>query len=448
MSDSRRQWLMQLLNLEGLVYLALLPLVMFATPTRALVLLLVPLFWLVRKMATGRWTLTTPLDWPVRLLVAMVLVSLWVSFDFAFSFPRVVAVLYGLALIYALAWFSSRSTRHLGGAVLLFVLMGLGIATLSLLGTSWSTKFGPLAPIVNRLPHLISLPGADDGFQANQVAGVLLWVTPVAAALAYTAIVGRKTVTGDFLQRHTIRLALLGATGVMGLVLLLAQSRGGWIGFAAAIMLLLMLALHRRPWLAWALPLVATLLIALTINIVGVERMESLLFDFRSESSEAALESLSIRQEVWVRGWYAVQDFPLTGMGMNTFRRVVPVLYPFLALSGVEDIAHAHNQFLQAALDVGIPGLIGYVGMWLAAAAMLWQSWRQSEDVWVKTLVAGFAAALLSYFIYGLTDAVAFGAKPGFLFWYLFGLIAGLHEWVVNRQYLAIDPSVSSGQAD
>ena len=223
MSHSRLSWLTQLLNLEGLVYLALLPLVMFATPTRALVLLLVPLFWLVRKMATGRWTLTTPLDWPVRLLVVMVLVSLWVSFDFAFSFPRVVAVLYGLALIYALAWFSSRSTRHLGGAVLLFVLMGLGIATLSLLGTSWSTKFGLLAPIVNRLPHLISLPGADEGFQANQVAGVLLWVTPVAAALAYTAIVGRKTVTGDFLQRHTIRLALLGATGVMGLVLLLAK---------------------------------------------------------------------------------------------------------------------------------------------------------------------------------------------------------------------------------
>ncbi len=434
MSHSRPSWLMQLLNLEGPVYLALLPLVMFATPTRALVLLLVPIFWLVRKLATGRWTLTTPLDGPVRLLAVMVIVSLWVSFDFAFSFPRVVAVLYGLALVYALAWFSSRSRWHLAGSVFLFGLMGLGIATLSLFGTLWSTKFGFLAPIVKRLPHLISLPGAADGFQANQVAGVLLWVTPVAVALCYTAILGRKGVPGNFLQRHTLRLALLGMTGVMGLVLLLAQSRGGWIGFAAAIVLLLMLALHRRPWLAWAVPLVTVLLIVLTINIVGWERIESLLFDFRSESSEAALESLAIRQEVWVRGWYAVQDFPLTGMGMNTFRRVVPVLYPFLALSGVEDIAHAHNQFLQTALDVGIPGLIAYVGLWLAAAAMLWQSWRHSEDVWIRTLVAGFAAALLSYFIYGLTDTVAFGAKPGFLFWYLFGLIAGIHEWVVNRQ--------------
>ena len=432
MSASQQRWLTQLLNLEGPVYLALLPLVMFATPTRALVLLLLPLFWLIRKVSTGRWSLPTPFDWPVRLLGVMVLVSLGVSFDAAFSFPRVVAVLYGLALVYALAWFASRSRRQLAMSVFLFGAMGLGIATLSLFGTAWSTKFGLLAPIVNRLPHLISLPGADEGFQANQVAGVLLWVTPVAVAVAYTAVLGRETVAGDFLQRHTIRWVLLGGAGVMGLVLLLAQSRGGWIGFAAALVLLLMLALHRRPWLAWAVPIVVGVLAFVFINTVGLERVESVLFDFRSESSEAALESLSIRQEVWLRGWYAVQDFPLTGMGMNTFRRVVPVLYPFMALSGVEDIAHAHNQFLQAALDVGIPGLIGYVGMWLVAAAMLWQSWRHSEDQWERTLVAGFAAALLAYFIYGLTDAVAFGAKPGFLFWYLFGLIAGLHEWVMK----------------
>lgn len=424
----------QLLYLEGLVYLAVLPLVMFATPTRALVLLLLPIFWVVRKQATGHWLLPTPFDWPVRLLGGMVLVSLWVSFDFAFSFPRVVAVLYGLALLYALAWLSSRSPRHWAGAVLLFGLMGLGIATLSLLGTSWSTKFGFLAPVVNRLPHLISLPGADEGFQANQVAGVLLWVAPLLVALCYTAVLGRNMVPGDFLQRHTIRLFLLGGTGVVGLVLLLAQSRGGWLGLATAFLLLAMFALHRRWWLAWSVPIIAVLFVIILVQQIGLERVQELLFDFRSENSEAALESLSIRQEIWTRGWYAVQDFPLTGMGMNTFRRVVPVLYPFFALSGVEDISHAHNQFLQAALDVGIPGLIGYVGMWLVAAAMLWQVWRHTIDPWYRTYAAGFAASLVASFIYGLTDAVAFGAKPGFLFWMLLGLIAGLHELVINRQ--------------
>lgn len=422
---------MRLLNWEWLIYLAVLPVVMFAMPGRTLVLLLLPLFWVGRRLVTGHWLLPTPLDWPIRLLAIMVGLSLWVSFDPAFSFPRVVAVWYGLALIYAIAWASSRSRQQMGLLVTLFLGMGLGIAVLSLLGTRWSLKFGPLGGIVDRLPNLITLPGATDGFQPNQVAGVLLWVVPVAAALSYTAIVGEQTVVGDFLQRHVIRLLLLALTGGMGLVLLLTQSRGAWAGGAAALLLLLMLALHRRPWLAWSVPVAAAILVAVIIQALGWERTQDILFTFRNAGAEAPLESLSIRQEIWVRGWYAVQDFPITGMGMNTFRRVVPVLYPFFALSGVEDIAHAHNQFLQTALDVGIPGLVGYVGMWLAAAAMLHQSWRHSSDPWTRTCAAGFAASLLAFFIYGLTDAIAFGAKPGFLFWYLFGLIAGLHQQVV-----------------
>jgi hypothetical protein len=37
-------------------------------------------------------------------------------------------------------------------------------------------------------------------------------------------------------------------------------------------------------------------------------------------------------------------------------------------------------------------------------------------------LLGGF----LAHFLYGLTDAVALGAKPGILFWMLLGLSTGL----------------------
>ena len=39
--------------------------------------------------------------------------------------------------------------------------------------------------------------------------------------------------------------------------------------------------------------------------------------------------------------------------------------------------------------------------------------------------------------LYGLTDAVALGAKPGLLFWMLLGLIAGLYGQVRARESLA-----------
>ena len=43
---------------------------------------------------------------------------------------------------------------------------------------------------------------------------------------------------------------------------------------------------------------------------------------------------------------------------MNVFRRVVHALYPTVFNSPEIDVVHAHNHLLQAALDLGIPGLL------------------------------------------------------------------------------------------
>ncbi len=44
-----------------------------------------------------------------------------------------------------------------------------------------------------------------------------------------------------------------------------------------------------------------------------------------------------------------------------------------------------------------------------------------------RSLTLGLGGGLLAHLLYGLTDAVALGAKPGVLLWMLLGLIAGLH---------------------
>jgi hypothetical protein len=51
---------------------------------------------------------------------------------------------------------------------------------------------------------------------------------------------------------------------------------------------------------------------------------------------------------------------------------------------------------------------------------------NQSAIVLTKTLVLGLGGGLAAHLIYGLTDAVALGAKPGLLYWMLLGLIVGL----------------------
>ncbi|MGB5060470.1 MAG: hypothetical protein WBO48_17355, partial [Candidatus Promineifilaceae bacterium] len=48
-----------------------------------------------------------------------------------------------------------------------------------------------------------------------------------------------------------------------------------------------------------------------------------------------------------------------------------------------------------------------------------------AQSRWYRALVIGLAGSLAAYFVYGLLDTVALGAKPGFIFWMLLGVVAG-----------------------
>jgi hypothetical protein len=99
-------------------------------------------------------------------------------------------------------------------------------------------------------------------------------------------------------------------------------------------------------------------------------------------------------------------------MGMNTFRRNVFVLYPLFLVGPDFDIAHAHNEFLQAALDLGLPGLIAFLTLHIGAFWILFKIWRlaHTPQSW-RLLVLGLGG-VFAYMIYSLTDAAALGAKP------------------------------------
>jgi putative inorganic carbon (hco3(-)) transporter len=80
---------------------------------------------------------------------------------------------------------------------------------------------------------------------------------------------------------------------------------------------------------------------------------------------------------------------------------------------------------------VGLPGLIAFVALYLGAFWMVARIWRTPETASLgslssRALALGLGGGLFAHLVYGLTDAVALGAKPGFLFWMSLGLITGL----------------------
>lgn len=414
---------------EGVFLAVLLPAVLLMRPALAPVLLLIPLLWGARRISAGRFVPPTPLDWNVFVLLVMVLVSLYATFDLAFSLPKVAGVVYGVAVYYGVVAAVNGLERRLWLAVGLFIAAGAGVAVAGLFAAQRSAKVPLLTDLAGRLPASLSV------INPNEVAGVLLWITPLALAVAAVGATG-----GFSVERRLAAAALALAAGLAALfmlgVLVLTQSRSGWLGLGAGLGLMALVGLgrYRRTLvLLFGLLLVVGVVAAF---LTGPGELATTLFAAgTAEELRAgqALNSLAGRQEIWTRAVYGLQDFAFTGMGMGTFRRVVHLLYPLFLIPPDVDIAHAHNHLLQTGLDLGLPGLVAYLALWVGAGALLWRSWRRVAGAGLRALAVGLGGSLLAYFVFGMTDAIALGARPGFLFWYLLGLVVALHRVTEQR---------------
>ncbi len=435
---------------QWLILLLALPFILLISTATSPVLLLFPVLWSARKVGYGRFVPPTPINLSLALMLLMLLVSTIVTYDLAFSLPKIAGLLYGVVLFFAVVHYAPRSERFLWWGVLLLLLAGMGLVAVGLVGVDWGSKLPFLGGLLARLPQrFLSVPGSDQGINPNELAGVLLWTAPVALGLALGLTVRAGRWNGGGFGRWR-RLAIPGlwfAALLQCGVVLLTQSRAALLGLAAGGLLMLFLLGGRYRRLVAGLVLAALLVGAYLLWQTGAGLVaETFFMQAGVDPTGSALNSLRGRSEIWSRAIYGIQDFPFTGMGMNTFRQVVHVLYPLFIIPPDADIAHAHNHLLQTALDLGLPGLIAYLGLWLGAGAMLWRTWGRAA-VGQRALATGFAGALAAYFVYGFLDAVALGARPGFLFWLLFGLITSQYLLLERRQKMGGGGEPSAGQA-
>jgi putative inorganic carbon (HCO3(-)) transporter len=363
-----------------------------------------------------QWLRGTPLDVPNALLVLMLPVSLWASSDLGLSLPKVLGLLLGIAVHYSTLAYA-RDERRLRMTLVFYLALGTLVAALGLVGTRWLDKNPFLASITDHLPRLIrGLPGAGQGFHPNEVAGVLLWVVPVQWALLAWLWCEKQAAT-----RRGIVMGL--ATLLTTSILFLTQSRAALLGLGVALL----------AWGAWRdrRVHVGVILLLLVALAVAVWRGPQWVNDFllSGVAPEALGEShWDFRLEVWKTALRGIHDFPLTGMGIGTFRRVARVLYP-VAVVPTFDLAHAHNAFLQAALDLGLLGLLAYLALWWQTARSAWRALRQSTG-WLRALAIGFAGCLVSSLVYSCLDTIAVGARPGLLWWVMLALIVALERIV------------------
>ena len=401
---------------EWLFVLCLLPLLLLPPGLTAVSLLALPLLWLLRRTASGRFLATTPYDSAVLLLAAMVLASVFVTFDVHLSFPKIAGVSLSIALFYAAVAYSRQQAGNLWRLLALFLAAATTMILAGLAFVAWPPAFAFLNAPREWLPAaLTTMPGTTAGtVNPNELAGILTWLLPLLIAIA-PGLVRR-------LWRQKAVLLILLATGSLAAALLLAShSRGGWLALATALPA--MAAIANRRW-RWAL------LAAAPAGLILILTFDSAQYLFAAGPDQPI--DLAGRLELWPRALYALADFPLTGLGMNGFRQAAPVLYPFASLPADVEVAHAHNHLLQAGLDLGLPGLVAYLALWAISAALLRQSWQGAATAWQRALIVGLSGSMTAGWIFGIFDAIAIGARPGFLWWLLLALIVAVHEDVIR----------------
>jgi len=364
--------------------------------------------WIVPVTIVGVWALMhcwtdaawprTPLNVPIAALLAVSTVSLvWSEGRAMWAAPKVATLTFGIA------WFFALVRWHRVGLPMSWLLRGMVAACLVLtaVGTliiSWLHKVWPISEVTLRLPHY-SLGG---GLHPNAVAGVLVLLIPLCLPLLMG---GEGSVRARFLDRSASGVAFAAAL----VLLVLTQSRGGWLGALAMAVVWLVYRFPLRPSLSAAPALVAFGLacgvVAFRASIPGTTWVGTDLED-----------QWVFRQEMWRLSSLLVADFPWTGVGFNGFRHLALELYPSLYSAHNVELVHPHNMWLSAAVDVGLPGLVVYVTLWLTAlrGQLAPAAGSRGGPGFVSRCLV---TAWVGFWTFGIADAIPLGTKLGTFMW-------------------------------
>ncbi|WP_429506522.1 O-antigen ligase family protein [Pseudomonas sp. 2835] len=161
----------------------------------------------------------------------------------------------------------------------------------------------------------------------------------------------------------------------LGAFVLLCQSRGAALGLLITMLAMPLWCRDRRSWV-----IAATALVGAAIGFV-------LLY------SLVMYRGASYRPEIFEVSLQMIGEHPWTGLGLGSFYSI--------SAAGMQ-FDHTHNMFTHIAIELGIPGMLLWLAVWLCSLREIWKArdtafGKGLMGLWLfSTLAMQFDAASLT----------------------------------------------------
>jgi len=298
----------------------------------------------------------------------------------AASLDALLKIIPPLAVVCAMVRLRAYRPQWLAIALIAGTLSGIA------LGAMQVASSGPeLSPL-----YLYSETNAGKGVgffaNVNHMATLLVIAIPFLAALVAAA---RKA----GMQRYSAIVAIAAGLGILIVVgLALNGSLAGWglalAALAASALVILPPGNRLRPWMVG---------VAALLFIGAVMALQTTAIDSGRIGEHAATSSQS-RGDIFATTSRAAADFMPFGSGLGSFRSVYP-LYERPQQVTPEYVVHAHNDYAELALELGLPGILLILLFLAWWAAAVWRAWRTAESGPFARAAAIASAAVLVHSI-------------------------------------------------
>jgi O-antigen ligase len=131
-----------------------------------------------------------------------------------------------------------------------------------------------------------------------------------------------------------------------------------------------------------------------------------------------SLEQADIRSVIWSTSFNIFKDHPIFGIGFGNF----PEFYQRYLKVPSEIFGHAHNDFLNVAVNAGIVGLLAFIFMWVVFLKNLLRRYKEKKEGYAKALILGGVLSVVAFLLASQLQCYYTAAIDNMILFFIMGL--------------------------